>query len=562
MRNKKRSNSYKSKDTGKKRSKELEVNIKDDQINKADLKGMGRENDPEWYSHYPTLLNNVTGINFGATVGGLVDTIGSPSFNDSAGTAVPADYSFKPTAISGIMSIGYLPTLGTAASVYDSTANKVAVQLYSAMRQKLGSTASYDPVDTMMYVGAVASAYQLYALGVKIYGCLRLASPFNRYFLQPLVRSMGVDYSSFETNMNDFRAFINRYAIYLTSLMVPADFDYFKRQVWMMQNIFTDSNSAKAQLYLYRMDGFYTYEEQVEGPAYLKMNLWNSATNTTLLINFNDYITNCNLVMDKLLGSSDITQMSADIGKAFDNDVYVLSAIPEDYLTPIVYSQEVLSQFENCVLNGVPLNTVRLEAPFTQYNFWDIIQDNRFVAGNPRLLQQAMFSYTTTQTSNIPRCKANYMGLMDSRPLLNFHKMDITPGDIIVATRGMTGQYNYSIGSATDTTIRYSPTYYGTEVYTTAWVITTNPTDSAVPPTIGLSVLQYINTAANAATASQWSQFDWAPTMWICDAAIRNVYRLQDSDMYGQVGVSTLRDLHTCAVLSEFYSPKFPQLHE
>lgn len=556
--NRKTRNYKRGKNVKDKRGKEMEINVPDSEINRADLKGA--KNDPSWYSHYPTFLKSVTGINYGNALGSQLTLRGTRSWNNNSGTPVQATAAIGTNAVPGIMSVGFIPTVGAAGDVYDSIANKISVQLYAAMRMKLGSTASYDPTDVMMYVGAMDSAYLLYALGVQIYGALRLASPFNYYYLKGLANAINADFNDFEKNIENFRAFINRFAIYISSLQVPADFDIFKRHVWLLTNIFTDANSAKAQQYVYRLDGYYTYNETVQDlGAYLKFNP------ITTLWTYSSYITACNTVMEALLGSSDITQMSADINKAFEGNTFVLSAIPEDYLTPVSYSAEVLSQIENAMLAG-EYQWTKLSNLGYSYNealyTWDIFQDNSLSLTNPLVRQYPRFLVGDATTDQL---KANYLSVLDSTPIVNFHKSDITEADTIVATRGMFAYINYGFG-ANGVGLNWGPVYYGTEIYTKARIITIGPNGPF--GSLMTKNVYYINlqkddeTQDNELISMLWSVFDWAPTIYLTSEAGTNYYRLQDTDMYAVIGRDQMRDMHTAAVLSEFYSSRFPQIRE
>lgn len=546
------------------KGKEMEFNIPDKDINSADLPRGKAKNDISWYSHYKRLLEGVTGVNYAQPLGSDLGINPVQNWHNASGDDVAANISLIQHC-AGICSIGFVPTLGTANAQVESTANKVAVQLYSAMRMKLGSVASYEPCDIMMYLGAMDSALMLYALGVKIYGVMRMASPQNLYMINGLAEATGADYMSFNQNLNDFRAYINRFAIYLSSLEVPASFDIFKRHVWMIQNLFTDSNTAKAQIYTYRLDGYYTYVEKTEGPSYL------SFTAAPSEWNYQNYIAACQSVLSPLLGSSDITQMSADIGKAFEHDVYVMSTIPDDYVTPISYSQEVLSQFENATLCGVPSNSTATLP--TGYKGWDIYQDNSLTLTNPQIIQKPWMSplvgpATAFNFVVTDQVKANYMEMMARSKVLNFHKSDITSGDTIVATRGMISSFDYGFG-ADNAALVYAPVYYGTEIYTYATIYTIG---SAGPfgdmNKSNYSYAMIYNSAGNDIDRNaifkmlaDWSQFDWAP---VCMFALNGhtAHRFLDVDQYAVVNPRQLMDMHMCAVLSEFWSDKFPQLHE
>lgn len=575
--------------------KKFEVNVDDSSVNKADLKGFkgGKKNntnkrrgskranpsrgnksysrdsdengnDPSWYNHYPELLKNVTGVNFGNPLGSPIEF------------GYPTAFTSKINAAAALCTVGFVPTLGSCyPSDIINNANKVAMQLYSAMRWKLGSTASYEANDIMMYLGAMDSAYILYALAVRIYGLTRMRSPFNYYFGENLLQAMGIDYETFADNASDFRAQINNYAIFLSSLFVPAEFDIFRRHVWMCTNVFTDSDTAKAQMYAYLPEGYYVYNEAPTGggPGRLDFTVLNTKPTQSTLLTYKMWKDAINDVMSAIIGSSDFNQMSSDIGKAFEGSVFQVSLIPEDYITPVTYSQEVLTQFENCILNG---NIAVPNSTYTGVPNLSITQAVQGVQSVARIQQNAYFvpatpAWSVKSTQNMGWLRDLY----NADKLLNFHKSEISNEDVMVATRGISGDYaNITVTAIWDDNV-ISPKSYGTEVYTVGRVISLQYDQTTNKPSIIWSEFtSFVAYQQNANVTGQinlplqllslWSQFDWAPnvTIWFGEdggVLSADLRRYQDLDVYGLIDTVQIKALNNCAVLSEFYSSKFPQ---
>lgn len=528
--------------------KEVEVNVKDSDINASDITPMERRdkrkrnrgNDQRWYTHYPRLVADAAGINFSLPNGAPID------WHDRNQSVWKHYIETEP----GICNIHFIPTIGSAEQNIESVANKISAQIYTVQRQKLGSAASYDATDDMLYFTAMDSAFLIYCFAVKIYGCMRMASPFNYYYLHNLVESMGVDFNSFYQNLANFRYLINSYAIFLSSRLVPK-FDYIDRHMWLLQNIWMDSNTAKAQMYNFVVDGVYIYTEVTEGPAYCDFQALPKTTNNKFgLVDFQNIT---NEIMNSLIASTDIDQMSADIGKAFENDVAILSLIPEDYITPIGFSDEVLSQIENIVLMGpVYENNTNINANITQEV--DIAKVN-----GPRLVQ-TLFTSPGVTASNLTAVQQYFYQFMNGA-IVNMHKQEVSDGEVMVATRGISlvdrvaqvgegeaAVYITQIGSR------------GSEVYTYATL--------SLLKAGNLSSLTYNHTTtvtaadANAALrqVSLWSSFDWAPVMRTMNRNSGEVCRFQDLDMLASIDRNQVVALNTAALLSEFYSDKFIQV--
>lgn len=528
---------------GSRKPKEVEVNIDDRSFNKADLP---HENDYSWYTKYKLLFENVTGVNFGNQVGAQL------RWNPSL---VSADPNLGNPTVSGVCAIHYIPTLGACDATLETPAAKVSAQLYSAMRMKLGSTATYDATDIMLYLGAVDSAYTMYALGAKIYGMLMYASPINNYFLEQMAAANGIDYESFSDNLSNFRSKLNQFAIFLSSRLVPASFDILIRHAWLSTNMFTDSDDAKAQIYTFLVDGYYTYTEVTNGPGYLKFNAMPYADGSGTLLTYTQYKAILNNIYESLMGSSDIDQMSADIGKAFEGNLHSLSLIPDDYRTPIVYSKEVLSQIENIVLCGV-YNNRAVTTGDNPYHSYDIYQQVQ-LPKSPRLTQVANHSLFI---SSINAAKVEAMNSVAvARKMLNFHWMKPSQEDVIVASRGVPGYLVIYPNTTTPNLSYMQVQWYGSEVYTfaTLYEIQSNGTLN------GQNYVYATMTASNIlGLLSRWSQFDWAPAFWIANPNdTKPVFQYMcDIDNYALVDWIQFKDMNTNAVLSEFYSDKFPQV--
>lgn len=545
---------------GQAKGKKIEINVNDSDLNSADLPANdsrgsnGSNNDVSWYNHYPELLRSTSGINTGVPVGTIIDWVNPGVTNPRIANHL--------TRVPGIMTIQLLLTYGSAEHDATSPVNKVAAQLYQAMRQKLGSTASYDPSDIMLYLGALDSAYALYAFCAKVYGCARINSPFNRYYMEALVESLNVDWSSVTQNLAEFRTQINTFAVYLASFAVPSDMDIFKRHLWMLQNIFTDSATFKAQLYQYGLEYVYVYTEQQEGPASLHLTPI-SAKGAGSKITYDDLRNMMNTVLLSIQGSQDIVQMSADILKAFEGGVYRLNLIPEEYITPISYSQEVLMQIENSFIYGEPVSgDITVDADFATTTTPMVVQ-NLIMNPTPWYKELA-----TDFADDTPVIVANSLF---ERILLNYHMETVSPEMAMVSTRNIAYPKIVTAGTGGKGAVvqlgsRGTEVLYNARIYT----LQTPDDNKQIVFANTYGTLNYYNQVTGLksmwATASKLQSFDWAPAVnyIIIDTAPgtsesrANLYRMQDIDNYAMIDNIQLNIMHECAVLSEFWSSKFP----
>lgn len=535
-------------------SKEVEVNIKDDQLNAEELAGVKRlgkhPNDFAWYNHYPRLAEGCSGANYATAVGAEINYV-------KYGAAATDTINFGiAKSAPGIMNIKYLPTYGTLDGTIRSPLGRVWAQLYSAMRIKLGSRADYDPTDTLMYVMLMDSAYMVYGLAVKAYGLTNQVSPFNLYVMRKLTKACGFDWNSISKNRANFRDMINQYAIALSKWMVPGDLDLFKRRMWMIQNLFTDSNTAKAQIYSMTPEGFYILQEQVQGDKVMKYKPF-VGTGPNGLITVDDlqnWMDEFNLIAEN---SQDISQMSADIGKAWEGKTLAAALIPESYTTPISYSQEVLSQLENAVLVGEPIVSSTINPDiYVRLNLAD--------AEGPRLEQRNLFFSGIVNEQGKAHTDANMRKLstkaiVAANGFINLHWDSVTNQDTLIASRGIVTGHRANVPTG-ETLECVQLSSCGTEVYTRASILTMAEIDGKYQDyTLWYST--YNDHRIAHALTSLWSSFDWAPAFFsiqvVQDATW--AFRLQDLDMYAVVDSDQVAAMHYNCIMSEFYSDIYPE---
>lgn len=338
----------------------VEENIPESSLNAADLpNGKGkresrkRENDPSWYTRVPNLVPIAANFPFGAAVGTRVNLV-YPNTIDGDGNLTQAFTSSLQSA-PGIMTIHYVPTIGSVEEQSTSAINMAAIQLFAYQRSRNSRSASYDAPDLMMYFLAMRSAYALYAKMVRIYGTMNLASPLSRYLPVALVKAQGVDYDDLMTNMAQFHYLVNQFAYKLGQLNMPAGMSVIDRNIWLNSNIFMDSSTPKSQIYLYDQSVFHRYSEANENTAAtLIPKYWEDfAANKTKGMTVSEMSTLVTDILQPLLESEDIGTISADILKAYglENCISV-SPIAENYMVMPTWSKEVLSQIENTWLAG------------------------------------------------------------------------------------------------------------------------------------------------------------------------------------------------------------------
>ena len=388
----------------------------------------GKFNDPAWYTRASDLTLNA----------------GNFSFNNAAGMPLNnlEGASGESFTVPGIVSATYSMVPGVTWDNANSAVNLAARALYDKVNYKNSRNFSYDAPDLMMYVYGVSSCYALWAYMSRIYGVMNTYSVTNRYIPDALVHAMGMNPKEIRTNMADFLYHINMFARRVNALPVPDDLPLFSRYMWMPMNVWMDSESKKAGLFLYTPSYFWQYvENDTTGLAsYLKPYTW-GVTQHTLL----DLYTMCNDLVEALLGSQDINNMGSDILKAYEGKIVQLPGIDPGYVVTPQYSAEVLQQFHNSMrITASTVSKIPTTGTWTAGTYGIIHQSNA--------KDYIEFKYYTSDSTETKFKET-------SNKILDAFSDSPSPEDVFVMTRFMFSADGGNIMSC------------GTEIINTMWVV-------------------------------------------------------------------------------------------
>lgn len=532
----------------KRRTKKTEVNIDDRDINMADIPA-GKGNDPSWYNHYPELVRDSAALSFSLP-------LGSP---------IPWGLSSNPIttnpyySVPGICVLQYGISFGQPTGFATDAINTAANRLYTFVRHSVSTYAQYDSTDLMLYISAMDSIYALYSTACRIYGLAQNYKVFNRYFSSGIITALGYDPDDLFENLADYRSHLNQLCFKISQFCVPSGIDVMKRHVWMSGNLFYDAGSVKSQLYAYNLAGYYQFTENSDSGlsdgAYLEYTPINYPAGSEAPLKFSQLLNRLSTAISKIMASQDCIAMSGDLLRAFGQDnVYVLSPIAENYIVEPVYSPEVLSQIENATILG---------HPDTHINNAHLIQ--RGLVSTGVQLRQVLSFHTVSEPSTVYK---QYLGLHNHNWMLNFHKADVSPDDVMVATR-LTNICNTvdDIVFTTGTTTTYGtgaqPHRIGSDFIISMSFFNVGDTGFQ---TIYRTTEQYMpifTTAAQVALrTSTWSVFDWAPRLWIATGtSAPDAWRQYlDVDNYSMLNIANIDALHEAAMLSLYACPAIGQL--
>lgn len=374
-----------------------------------------RGNDVAWYAANPQLLVDAGSLSYSNPVGSII----KQNFDTDNWVYVKGVPSLKNKSINeaypGVCSLEIAPSVGVSTNL-TSPINMAAKQFDAYVRHANSGAKVYDTPDLMLYNLSMDSAYSLWAFMVRAYGVLRAYSPINRYMPRAIIESMNLDYSSFESELADFRYFINLYASKLSRLNIPGGLAYQIRHMWLYTNIWLDSPMLKSQIYVFNPAFFYVYEEQEEGGGKLVPKpfgtryMYEEDTDTQVKWTFESLRDYANDLLNRLLKSQDIAIMSGDIAKAYGDRLFNVTMIPEDYMVVGQYNEEVLSQIQNITV-----------MPYSDTFDFEITQEVDVESPN-----RGALLYNPTFQATAP--------YGDSR-IITIRKDSVAPADTMVATR-------------------------------------------------------------------------------------------------------------------------------
>lgn len=508
----------------------------------SDIDTSKKYNDVSWYTKNSQMLVDAASLSYNQPLGSQVNYT---SIFESITSDVTLANGVR--SIPGLMSLNLVPTIGVSTDS-SSPANLAAQNIYSFVRYMNSGSKNYDQADLMLMLVAMDNIYAFWNFGKRAYGVLSTYSQYNWYLPKVLFSAMNLDFDDFRQNISDFRAWLNQAAAEISSFCVPATMSYFVRHSWLYSNVFKDSNTLKAQLYMFNPAWFYKYEEtesQYGGSLTPQPFCENHSTPFTFS-EFKAYYRN---LMDAVAYSEDIGVMSGDILKAYgQSKLFTLSKVDPEYTVTPVYVEEVLNQIHNSTVHPV------------------------FI-GNSLANDALKNSYTITQNSSTGFLAFNpYVSapqLYRVGAIINMPWDNVTPDNTMVGTR-LTG-VTYAASPSGNTLPSARFTAIGSEFVcrrTVYWL--QKPASGLGEATIQSSSLQdiyrlstttFTNEPNTLRDISLLSQFDWHPLTMMAhynsagSSLILDGF-VGDVNNYTIQAANVINLMHLTAVMSEFDIPQ------
>nr|AVX53491.1 putative capsid [Marmot picobirnavirus] len=524
----------------------------------------GKENDPSWYNKLRTLIQDVTKIPFGYQVGRDLDfsTTTAVSWEEDLGSESQTIFetAYDRSTPPGVMALDYMCVPGIAKDANDGV-NIAAVGLFQNIRKNLSTVASYAPADVMMYILACDSLLTLYNVILRDFGLINLYSSLNYNYNKSLFVAQNwrqKDIVDLISNYSIYRSRFNNLIYKASTIFIPNSFSILDRHAWLFSNVFIDSVSPKAQIYVHNMRGFYLLDEQAsdQGTALT----WNPIEK----FDYNDeghmmeaLLNAFAFMIESIRNSDSMNKIAADMARAFpDVGSWKLAYCDENYTVLPTYSKEVLSQIENTTI-----------LPYDAMSGLNITQsvDKNIILFDP------MFS--TSKTDEI--ANMSILGWSDNN-LINMHWDNPSSDDVAVATRNMVNLYKVVPSGSAPTQIFHMQSC-GSDICVGARLIKYNTSEPNSDEFAELQRFMAVTATPSAAqsgsgafmsprTLSDYVSFDWAPIIYVCmatpdtyDTANPSLYgakAMSDYDNYTLVSPELLNTIHSNVIASMWNVPQ------
>lgn len=477
---------------------------------------MSKSNPVSFYDKFPTYARDASNVAFASVLGQTI-----PVYVSQASEA-----HLMNVQTPGLMTIEFAPSIGVCNDA-DSPFNRMMVNYAARLRQTQKAFAPYDYQDLAMAIIAVDSMVMFHELGTRIYGTLTDMSPINRFYPRALAEAQGVSYTQVTKEVQDFRGWLNQFAISIEQFAIPKEISYVQRHKWMCAGLYTDSDTRRAQTYMFVPTGFWKFSNTGSTGSGC---VWEPWTGTHTLDEFKAF---GDALIKALMNDDDITRMIGDLYAYYGSaDIMHLDYVPENYAILPAYSPEVLAQIEN-------LKIVGDWADDYEPKIWQTTTVN-----NGAVIFQPKMKYTDGETGH---------AWIQETILLNMHKDSPTSDDVIEATRLTADMFNTGTVRACGTEL-----VQAVRIWFTDKTSATGYNSSAIKSSAYLFTPVDFDAADFNALANiiYLESFDWHPTITIIGSSgpgsFFSLGIAWDSDNYTVLPLEYYRQITQACLYSEF----------
>lgn len=480
----------------------------------ANLDVNNRDNDPNWYYLNAEIANQASSFSFDQFLG-----VNTP-LNALTKAGVPSSHQVP---LPSIMTIELNPCPGNTLSIQTGI-NMAALKMYTVLSSNNAKTTNYAPQDLTMLMLSLGEIISVMEHIRRTFGVAFTYNQRNRSMPKLLIQSMGFSPDDFLGNMAQHRLQYNSWVTAINKIPFLSNIAYFYKCADLYQKVYTDSESAMAQLYVFKPYSTWslneTYDDNGSGletkllPTKGTWNAWASIVET---------------MIDALFESSTFNYIYADVlnyaGKTGAKTMF-LDYLVEGYQVIPEYNRNALLQIHNVHLAGRP-NPLSASAAYTKNN--DVAS----------LANKNMVKYAPTFTSSAQHYTSLIVDMDTPNPTLE---------DRIEATRFQSVQGKVVTISGTNYAVFTAlPDHYAVQ-------LNVYIADDSVETFGSSSITTTTATGENDLELfTDITKFDWAPLFYLSDM-------LPDSDLDNDCVTYIQGDLNYYTTLGEDWYNKVNDL--
>lgn len=312
-------------------------------------------NNAAWYIADPELRKQVASYSMNSTIGlptklhynQMVPELNHAPFD----VEVPSVFAMECNP-----SPGYTPE-SESGKLSKSAINKAARMLYSDISSVNSKTTQYQPQDLVFAILSVGEIISMVSHLTRMYGVAFNYSQRNRDIPDALLLAMKVNPESLLKDLSGFRMRLNEILVTANQITMFSNIPYFQKCWDMYSQIYTDSMSTMAQVYMTVPYSTWIMEEAAETGTVMKTKVLLNGTGG--LLTAQEWLDILEEMIDVLLTSTTYNYIYTDIlnyvGKK-GGSLYSFGYVSEMYRVGPVYNLEYLLQIHNATPYGVPVN--------------------------------------------------------------------------------------------------------------------------------------------------------------------------------------------------------------
>lgn len=266
-----------------------------------------------------------------------------------------------------VMRVNFVMGPGYASSV-DDPVNRGLSQIMAKVRASLStSNIGFETADLGILFSATSSIAAIIGYAKRVLESYTVWKDRNYVYPRALIKAMGCDYNDIADNINKYSSQLNSEIDRYNNMSLLDCFDVYDRQYSMCHNIFADENSQYGQLYIFKPDNYYVYDD-TSTP--------NKAVSTTFNpASFSAILTIIQSGLNSWYNSSDLYQINGTLLRAFKDAPrqHIPHYEQTNVIEPVV-DRAFLMQIMNCSIDGFHLDLTTLDItqdPNTQnYVIW------------------------------------------------------------------------------------------------------------------------------------------------------------------------------------------------